>query len=616
MNNPLENSKYYKLVKDGKKREENRPKRLTPEEKNRRTKQWTTFWRRNVSIYAEKRLKIKLKPFQRIMLDLMANSDVFMAICSRGLSKSWLVALFAVIKCMLYPWSEVVITSSTIDQANKIVSNKIQKELIGKLSPILKYLYDSGEIVISYPKDCAVVKFPFNGSSITVMAALDSSRGERATVLIAEECRLIKKGIWDSVFIKMSHPRQAEYLKLAEYEQDSRLLEQCQEIYITSAYFKTEWFWRMFQNIVKGCYNDYSIRYNFYAGDIFTAIHHGLKTMTDLRKAKQDSGELEFRMEDLNEMVGEAQDAYFTLDMFRPNQILRKAFKPPTVLEYNSHTDIKNTPKKNNEIRILWIDFAWATQTGKEKNDNTVIGLLSLFLQEDNKFMINFHYLESYEGNKTKYVQQRIREIYWDGECDYIVPDIRSAGEVIVRDGLSSYWEHPERSNENWNPHGFTMCREMDLHVVPENKINAFPCLDPDAIPCIIPYIGTAELNNQMWVTLRKTLVDGHIRFLIDEIEYEKELDAKKALSMDSTEKMREKIPYIQQSLLINELINLTPTWDNNGKVKLSEPRSGTKDRAVGFAMGVLIARKLATKYAIELNKQEVDMSDWASALL
>ena len=118
-------------------------------------------------------------------------------------------------------------------------------------------------------------------------------------------------------------------------------------------------------------------------------------------------------------------------------------------MEYNSHTDIKNTPKKNNEIRILWIDFAWATQTGKEKNDNTVIGLLSLFLQEDNKFMINFHYLESYEGNKTKYVQQRIREIYWDGECDYIVPDIRSAGEVIVRDGLSSYWEHPERSNEN-----------------------------------------------------------------------------------------------------------------------------------------------------------------------
>ena len=87
MNNPLENSKYYKLVKDGKKREENRPKRLTPEEKNRRTKQWMTFWRRNVSIYAEKRLKIKLKPFQRIMLDLMANSDVFMAICSRGLSK-------------------------------------------------------------------------------------------------------------------------------------------------------------------------------------------------------------------------------------------------------------------------------------------------------------------------------------------------------------------------------------------------------------------------------------------------------------------------------------------------------------------------------------------------
>ena len=79
---------------------------------------------------------------------------------------------------------------------------------------------------------------------------------------------------------------------------------------------------------------------------------------------------------------------------------------------------------------------------------------------------------------------------------------------------------------------------------------------------------------------------------------------------------MRAKIPFVQQSLLINELINLTPTWDNNGKVKMTENRSATKDRAVAFGMGILLARKLATKYAIESNTQDFNTDDWADALL
>lgn len=612
----LSNTKYYELIKNRKVREHNRPKKITQEQKDLQTKKWTTFYRRNIAVYAENRLRVKLKPFQRIMIYLMSQSDTFMAICSRGLSKSWLVALYAICKCLLYPFSEVVITSSTIDQANKIVSNKIQKELIGKLSPVLKWMYEQDLITISYPKDCAIVKFTFNGSTITVMPALDSSRGERATVLIAEECRLIKKTIWDAVFVKMAHPRQAEYLQMPEYEKDPRLLEQCQEIYITSAYFKSEWFWRSFINTVRGFYNDHSVKYNFYGGDIFTAIHHGLKTMTDLRKSKQDSGEIEFRMEDLNEMIGEAPDAYFTLDMVRNNQILRKAFRPPTALEFNSNIDLKNSPKKQNEKRIIWVDFAWASQTGREKNDNTVIGCLSLFLKEENKFDISFDYMETHTGDDTLKAQKRIRELYFDYDADYIVPDIRSAGEVIIRDELSAYWENPERPSDRWNPHGLTMCREMDLHVVPEGKVTNFKSIDPEAIPCVIPFIATAELNNSMWVTLRKTLVDGHIRFLIDEIEYEKELDAKKSFTMDSDEKMRAKIPFVQQSLLINELINLTPTWDNNGKVKMTENRSATKDRAVAFGMGILLARKLATKYAIESNTQDFNTDDWADALL
>jgi hypothetical protein len=41
--------------------------KLTEEERKTQIKKWTTFYRRNIDIYAEERLRIKLRPFQRIM---------------------------------------------------------------------------------------------------------------------------------------------------------------------------------------------------------------------------------------------------------------------------------------------------------------------------------------------------------------------------------------------------------------------------------------------------------------------------------------------------------------------------------------------------------------------
>ena len=67
----------------------------------------------------------------------MGISDVFFAICSRGLSKTFIVGLGAIVKMNLYPYSEVIVTSSTIAQANKMVEDKIRDEIIKKLSDYL-----------------------------------------------------------------------------------------------------------------------------------------------------------------------------------------------------------------------------------------------------------------------------------------------------------------------------------------------------------------------------------------------------------------------------------------------------------------------------------------------
>lgn len=167
------------LIKERKQKESDRPKAITREQKSENIVKWTTFYRRNINLYANQRLKIKLHPFQHIMLYLMGVSQVFFAVCSRGLSKSFIVALFALCKALLFPYSEIHLTAVTINQAKKMVKNKMEDELCGKLSPVLKYMKEQGLIKFHYGKDEIRVDFEaLNGSHIWVDVADDSARGK------------------------------------------------------------------------------------------------------------------------------------------------------------------------------------------------------------------------------------------------------------------------------------------------------------------------------------------------------------------------------------------------------------------------------------------------------
>ena len=151
MEESKEKGLFY-LIRERVKKEKNRPKEISPETRKRNIKKWCTFYRRNINLYASRHLKIRLHPFQHIILYLMGVSQVFFAICSRGLSKSFLTALYGMCKCLLYPYSEVHITSSTIPQATKMMKEKMEGELCKKLSPVLKYYYEHESIKFHYGK--------------------------------------------------------------------------------------------------------------------------------------------------------------------------------------------------------------------------------------------------------------------------------------------------------------------------------------------------------------------------------------------------------------------------------------------------------------------------------
>ena len=583
---------------------------LTPEQKAR-VKKWITRWRRNWDIFCEEVLQIKLYPLQKMSVHLMGVSQEYNEIATRGSAKSFRVAVGAICEFCLYPYSEIVITSSTIPQAAKLVEKKIRDEIIKKLSPYLLYMYEHEYIVITKSNTsdggAYTIENKLNGSTIKVMPCLDSSRGERSTTNIYEECRLLKKTIIDSVFEPMGHARQAKYLLNPKYN-TPRWQQKARSVYISSARYSYEWFAKKFDNTVTNYYTSKKEKYIPFAQDIFTAIQDGSRTWADYRKLKKSMSSLDFSMEVLNEMFSEGEDAYFDFKEFRNNQELTECFRPPTIQDIFAGKPLSMVNKAPDEIRLIIADFAFSGNNNREKNDNTVIKCMSLHWKKF-RFERHLDYIETRPGGDASSLVLRLKELFWDYQADYLIEDNRSGGEVLF-DYLSMKTPHPERGG-SWNDSGFTVVNDMSLHVVGQGKIDELRnrTVDKNAIPCIIPFIGTSETNSLAWQSLKKQLEVNNIKFLISAQEYQTYLeDNGEYFDMTAEEFAQAVLPYIQTDEVIQECVNLSAEY-KNGLVRLSEPRSGYKDRAVCLAYGNYIAEKIENKYNKQNQKQEFDIN-------
>ena len=95
--------------------------------------------------------------------------------------KTFLVAVYCVVRCILYPGTKIIVASGTKSQAT---------EIIGKIQDDFMKMHDWGSSLlrneisfISTSANNARVDF-YNGSFIKVVTSNDNARGNRANVLI------------------------------------------------------------------------------------------------------------------------------------------------------------------------------------------------------------------------------------------------------------------------------------------------------------------------------------------------------------------------------------------------------------------------------------------------
>ena len=574
-----------------------------------RVKNWISFFRRNIEIYIEEYLRISLKPFQRVVFHQMGVSDNYTLICSRGLSKSWMVGTFAFAIADLYPRSEVVITSSTVNQANKM-AEKMLNEIIKRNSPVLLYMYEKEYLVKTQNDDGWCFENKLNGSTIKVLPALDSSRGSRATVLIYEERRLIKPNIIHSVFRPMGHPRQAEFLKKPQYANDPRWLEETRTLSLSSACYTFEPLYKHWKNSVVDMFTHPDTRTNVFAGDIFMSIENGLKTIGDYNKAKRASTEESFRLEDLNEFLGESLDSFFSYESFKTNQVVEHCFRPPTVQDLIVGNACYSPHRAENEIRLVVADFAWTeTKSKTNESDNSIAFCMRGVWWKDH-FEKYVDYIERLPtADDADGCADRLKELFFLYNADYLVPDARSGGESIVN-SLSKPYDGEYSSFIDVR--GLTVADTMQYQVAPRDKLDYYrsKAVDKNGVPCIIPFFGTAALNTSYWRAMKQALERGRVKFLLSMSDKQEQLEDNGEYFKFSSQELAEKLaPYGQTDLLVSESVNLR-TEIKNDQIKLEAPRGGHRDRSVTCAMGLLVFDLIENEWQRQDQEEEFDFDD------
>lgn len=510
----------------------------------------------------------------------MGISNFICVIASRNDAKSFLIALYACCRCILYPGTKFVIGSATKGQARLIVTEKIQNELM-EWSSALK----SEVLSVSTNINDINVKFK-NGSKISVYTANDNARGLRSHASCREEFRQIDKKIEDSVISPFQTVRNQPYMLNPYYGENKVLQENPVDIYISSSWIDDgHWMWSIVDQAFNGMLkNDGSILLTY---DESITLKHHLKTMKQMINEKRKQDPVTWKTEFLNLRVKDSISSYFTYSMLMNRQILKHVFYPRNILDFkNSKKNRYAIPKQENEIRVISNDIAFVAG---EKNDNSVYSCIRAipesntyesengFIEIKQGYRREYPYIEANQIGDTTKQAIRIRQLFEDFDGDYIVIDCRNGGSQIVY-SLQKVLYDEERGIE------YAPLKCMN------NEDYARLCPDPNAKACIYAINATQALNSEIAISFRKNLVENRIDFLVnyntakEEIllsnkEYINEIDLDRQIEFEK--------PFLETQAMISECAELQyERLPQTGAIRIQEKGRNRKDRYTSCSYG------------------------------
>ena len=546
---------------------------------------WAAFYRANPHRFARDYLNLKLDRFQQIILCMMFRFSNVVYLASRGGGKSFLIAIFCVIHCILYPETRICLASKTRKQATEII-DKIREILMPRSANLR---LEIEEVQVNQAN--AFVSFR-NDSRIVVVTAADSARHNRATVLVVDEFRMVDKNIIDTVLRKfLTSQRHPAFLDKPEYKDYPK--EQTKELYASSCWYESHWSYELVRSYVVNMIRGRS--YFCCAMPYQLDIKEGRldKTKVEDEMSETTFNAITFQMEMEALFFGQSSGGLYNFDEIDRNRVIKYPFYPKFAGHKIADKRLYIPPKIPGEVRVLSADIALMSST-KNKNDATSIFVNQMLPTSNNRFVNNIVYADNNEGLRTDAQALVIRKLFEDYDCDYLVLDTKGLG-LGVSDALMA----DIYDQESGTTYGALSCCNNDEL--------AKRCLVPDAPKVIWSVQGTQEFNSQCALGLREALKQGSVRLLTSEFAAEDSLGELRGYdNLSTADALNLKLPYIHTSLLINELIKLEYEVRNN-VIRVKEKAGMRKDRYSSLSYNIHVAKIIERDLQVQKSKKTME---------
>lgn len=575
-------------------------------------KEWVSYWRLNIHRFVLEYMGVNIHLFQQIILYLMDSPNCnsitsFIFFASRGLGKTFITMVFCIAKSILYPGIKIKVASSTIKQSNLFL-NKIYEIMNGR--PNIEKEIES----ISIGKELGVIKF-YNGSTIESVVCSDNARGMRANILIIDESRLMNENTINSVlipFLTLSD-RGQPWAANPKYK-DELAREHNAKIYLTSIGYKDEWSYQDFKkycNFISIGRNDYfaiSLPYQF---GVETGIIQKSYIESVVREKLTNLKNLQMEFEVIPH--GESESAMFTFDEVNSARQIRVPLIPPTNDEYIEIKGImRNSPyyqkKEQKEKRVISMDIAIS---GGRRNDLTVFTVFRLF-ENIEYYDKELSYIEVMSGVNLDQQILRLKQLFYDLECDYAVID---AGGAIGIEAVNSCGNITKDPLRNKRYPGWKTMNRVDKYDMRISDPNAEPVL----YPIQVTGAGASAMQYNMLVVAQLEFQRKRLSLLVDEDTAVDELNKRyKYLSMRTSndQSLKDRAsniigPFANTSQLIEEAIKTQIVRLPSGRWVYDE-KNGRKDRVISMIYGLYFINILEEDL-VAINKS-INISDYVSS--
>lgn len=494
--------------------------------------------------------------YQRIFLRITMRHRYVYATFPRAYSKSFLSMMILMLRCILYPNSHLFVTTGGKEQAASITIAKIEE--ICKLIPALNNELDWSRGASKKSKDDVNYIFK-NDSSINILAAKQSSRGQRRTGGLMEECVLIDGDILNEIIIPTTNVDRL----LPDGTRHKEEIINKSQIYITTAGWKNSFAYdKLMELLVQSMIEPDKVM--IMGGTYETPVAEGLLDEDFVEQLKlqgtfkEDSFDREYR----SKWSGDAENAFYSSEKFDRYRVLSQP-----EYEYSGRSS-------KSAYYVIGVDVGRIGCT-------TEACIFKVTPQPQGAALKSLVNIYTYEAEHFETQAINLKKLYYKYKAKIISIDANGLGIGLI-DFMTRAQIDPE-TGDTLPPFGVEGGTSEDA-IAPYRKIKGGDVED-NALYLIK---ANAPINTEAYSYTQTQMSSGKIKFLKDESEAKAKLmSSKVGQNMDADKRNEYLKPFVLTTILREQMLNLVEENEGVNIILKQSSRGIKKDKFSAFIYGL-----------------------------